>query len=199
MRFLRRDAEPAAQDGAPTRTRPVATPGQLRRERRALLRAREERIRDLGGLMLEMYRRDRFREDLIFEQCGELLSLEARLAELDTLLSAATFGTRRTATGRCVCGAPLIWGSHFCSNCGRPSGDAVVACARCSHPLPADAHFCVNCGTIAEAPAVQAAVETPEAAYEEAAVEAEAQQAAAAAEAEAEAAGEGGEGDPWER
>jgi hypothetical protein len=158
------------------------------------MRAREERIRDLGGLMLEMYRRDRFREDLIFEQCGELLSVEARLAELDTLLSAASFGTRRAATGRCLCGAPLIWGSHFCSNCGRPSGDAVVACARCSHPLPADAHFCVNCGTIAEAPAVPETAETPEEAYEEAAVEAEAVQEEAAQQAAQPA-----EGDPWER
>jgi hypothetical protein len=192
MRFLRREDAPAAQEGAPARPRPVATPGQLRRERRALTRAREERIRDLGGLMLEMYRRDRFREDLIFEQCGELLSLEARLAELDSLLSAATFGSRRPATGRCNCGAPLIWGSHFCSNCGRPSGDAVVACARCSHPLPADAHFCVNCGSVAEAPAVAAAVDTPDEAYEEAAAEAEAAQQEAAAD-------EAAAGDPWER
>jgi len=193
MRFLRREPA-AAPEGAPARPRPVATPGQLRRERRALLRAREERIRDLGGLMLEMYRRDRFREDLIFEQCGELLSLEARLGELETLLDAASFGARRTTSGRCLCGAPLIWGSHFCSNCGRPVGDAVVSCARCSHPLAADAHFCVNCGTAAEAPEVPAAVETPEEAYEEAAVEAEAQQAAVADEPAEEA-----EGDPWER
>lgn len=181
-------ADPAAH------RRPVATPGQLRRERRALVRAREERIRDLGGLMLEMYRRDRFREDLIQEQCGELLSLEARLADLDAMLSAATFAGRRAATGRCLCGAPLVWGSHFCSNCGRPVGDAIVACARCSHPLPADAQFCMNCGTRAEAPeVVQAEAEgaTPDEAYEEAAVEAE-----AAAEQEPEAAEE--VADPWE-
>jgi hypothetical protein len=188
----------------------VATPGQLRRERRALLRAREERIRDLGGLMLEMYRRDRFREDLIFEQCGELLSLEARLAELEAMLSAATFGARRAATGRCLCGAPLLWGAHFCSNCGRPSGDTVVACARCGHPLPADAAFCVSCGTAAEAPEVPEAVATPDEAYEEAAVEAEAvQQAAIEEAAEADDASDvvaddledavEPAGDPWER
>ena len=32
-------------------------PGLLRRERRALLKARDERLRDLGGLVVEMYRR----------------------------------------------------------------------------------------------------------------------------------------------
>jgi hypothetical protein len=199
MRFSRRERTAPAADGASARARPVATPGQLRRERRALVRAREERIRDLGGLMLEMYRRDRFREDLIYEQCGELLSLEARLGELDTLLNAG-LGARRAASGRCLCGAPLIWGSHFCSNCGRPVSDAVVACGRCSHPLPADAKFCLNCGTAAETPeVVPAAATTPDEAYEEAAVEAEAQQAAQDEAAAGEAALEPGEADPWER
>ena len=35
---------------------------ELRRERRALLLLREERLRELGGLTLEMYRRDQFNE-----------------------------------------------------------------------------------------------------------------------------------------
>jgi hypothetical protein len=129
MALFRRRTEMPADPAA--HRRPVATPGQLRRERRALVRAREERIRDLGGLMLEMYRRDRFREDLIQEQCGELLSLDARLGDLDAMLSAATFATRRAASGRCACGAPLVWGAHFCSNCGRPAGDPVVGGAPC--------------------------------------------------------------------
>ena len=43
----------------------VPAPGALRRERRTLVRTREERIRDLGGLMLEMYRRDQLRQDLL--------------------------------------------------------------------------------------------------------------------------------------
>src|ERR687896_2690203 len=98
-RFRKRPAdaprEAASQAQAPAMARGrVPAPGALRRERRALVRAREERIRDLGGLMLEMYRRDRFREDLIWEQCGELLSLEARLADLDAMLAAGTFAKR---------------------------------------------------------------------------------------------------------
>jgi hypothetical protein len=201
MRLPRRERPAPPADGAPARARAVATPGQLRRERRALVRAREERIRDLGGLMLEMYRRDRFREDLIFEQCGELLSLEARLNELDTMLNAG-LGARRATSGRCLCGAPLIWGSHFCSNCGRAVSDPVVACARCSQPLPADAKFCLSCGTAAEAPqVVPALAETPDEAYEEAAVEAAAVEAAAVEAAAAEEAEEARpeEADPWER
>ena len=62
-------------------------PSRLRRERRSLLRLRDELLRDLGGLMLEMVRRDQFRQDLLLERCAELTELDARLAELDGLLA----------------------------------------------------------------------------------------------------------------
>ncbi len=151
LRFLSRrpedappDQPPAPPQPAPIR-RPLPPPGQLRRERRTLLRVREQRIRDLGGLMLEMYRRDQFRQDLLVDRCAELLSLEERLQELDQLLSTA-HSLRRGPAARCECGAPVIWGSHFCANCGRPVGDAVVACPSCNAAVPADSRFCASCG-----------------------------------------------------
>jgi hypothetical protein len=151
-RFLSRgrpaapEAQPAPVDPA---RRPLPPAGQLRRERRALLRRREERIRDLGGIVLEMVRRDEFREDLVYEQAADLIGLEDRLHELETLLAAATGVRRSPPSARCMCGAPVLWGQHFCSNCGRPAGDAVVACATCGHALPADAKFCASCGATA--------------------------------------------------
>jgi hypothetical protein len=124
--------------------RALPPPGVIRRERRVLARTREEKLRDLGGLMLEMYRRDRFREDLLSERCSELLGLDARLHELDEMLAAAR---RRIPAGRCECGAPLPWGSHFCPHCGRPAGERpVIACDECGHPLSGDARFCASCG-----------------------------------------------------
>jgi hypothetical protein len=142
---------------APRRTLPP--PGVIRRERRNVERARDEKLRDLGGLMLEMYRRDTFREDLLADRCNELLGLDARLHELDEMLAVSR---RRVPAGRCVCGSPLPWGSHFCPNCGRPAGQTVVACPECEHPLPADAHFCANCGAAA-AGETDAALAEPEA------------------------------------
>jgi DNA-directed RNA polymerase subunit RPC12/RpoP len=125
--------------------RRAPSPGALRRERRAIVKAREERIRNLGGLTLEMYRRSSFRDQLLIEQCREIVALEERLSELDSMLDAVA--TARRAPKTCECGAPVPWGSHFCANCGRPVGaDPVVACEGCSHPLPADASFCANCG-----------------------------------------------------
>ena len=152
--FLSRVLKPAADvapppPAAPAR-RPLPPAGQLRRERRALLKLREERIRDLGGIVLEMIRRDEFREDLVYEQAAELIGLEDRLHELEALLAAATSVRRATPSVRCACGAPVMWGSHFCGNCGRPVGaDAIVACGTCGHALQADAKFCAGCGTAA--------------------------------------------------
>jgi hypothetical protein len=128
-----------------------------------LLRVREERLRDLGGLMLEMFRRDQFRQDLLVERCDELIALDDRIQELETLL-AATVSTRRAApAARCACGAPIVWGSHFCANCGRPTSASppVVACAKCGAALPAEAKFCAACGKTvgAEQRAHAAAVE----------------------------------------
>ena len=152
------NASVTAPTAAPTPARrPLPPSGQLRRERRALLREREDRIRDLGGIVLEMIRRDEFREDLVYEQAAELIGLEDRLHELEALLAAATSVRRTTPAVRCACGAPVLWGSHFCGNCGRPVGaDAVVACSVCGHALQADAKFCAGCGTPSAGPGAAA-------------------------------------------
>ena len=73
-RFRRKEPATAGARPAGPPRRALPHPGQLRRERRALLRVREERLRDLGGLMLEMFRRDQFRQDLLVERCDELLA-----------------------------------------------------------------------------------------------------------------------------
>jgi hypothetical protein len=90
--------------------------GVLRRERRALLKAREDALRDLGGLLVEMYRRGGFRDDLLAERAASVIGIDARLAEIESLLH----GARQVQ--RCECGAPVLRGSHFCPNCGRELG-----------------------------------------------------------------------------
>ena len=107
---------------APPRRRRLAPPAsELRRERRALMRVREERLRDLGGLALEMYRRDRFREDLLVERCTSLIALESRIHELDALLRLSSPLRRAEPVARCECGAPLLATMNFCATCGRPA------------------------------------------------------------------------------
>src|SRR6266849_6396068 len=126
-RFRRAHDSESAPPPSPTPRavrRALPPAGQVRRERRALLQLREGRLRDLGGLILEMYRRDQFRQDLLVDRCSELVSLEERLAELDTLLAATVSRGRARRAARCECGAPVFWGSKFCGQCGRAVGAA---------------------------------------------------------------------------
>lgn len=111
--------------------------------------------------MLEMFKRDRFNEELVGERCEELVGLEGRLHEIDAMLTQAAVSRHAPASStRCHCGAPVPVGSHFCPNCGRPAGEApVVACAQCGSPLPAEAAFCGRCGaaTAEQEPEAEAA------------------------------------------
>ena len=121
--------------------------------------------------MLEMFRRDQFRQDLLVERCDELIALDERLQELDTLLAASVSARRPAPSARCECGAPIVWGSHFCANCGRPvtATPPVVTCVKCGSALAADAKFCAVCGKAvtaaqqSEAAAVQPQAELLEA------------------------------------
>jgi len=123
-----------------------ATPAALKRERRVLLREREQLVRDLGGIVYEMFRLDRFRVEVVTARCRALVELDERLDHVEELLA----GARRRGA-RCECGAPIPWGSHFCQNCGRPVGpQPVVSCARCGSPLAADVRFCGTCGSAVE-------------------------------------------------
>ena len=102
--FSRRPAAPTASD--------------LRRERHAFLLLREERLRDLGGLTLEMYRRDEFNPAVVVERCSELVAIETRISEIDALLAAAR-GIRSRPGTICSCGAPILIGARYCPSCGR--------------------------------------------------------------------------------
>lgn len=146
MRLFRRSGppeQPAPASGR-TRRRIAPPPSDLRRERKLLLREREARLRDLGGLAMEMYRQDSFREHLLYERCAEVAQIEDRLLELELMLD-----VRRPPGARCECGAPIFWGSHFCANCGRQVGEALTACANCGSAIPTAAAFCPTCGASA--------------------------------------------------
>jgi hypothetical protein len=132
---------------------PEPDPARLARERRALARQREIDIRDVGGLAVEMVRRDRWKPDLLITRAGDVLTVEQRMHELDSLLAAEATARTFPNVAYCKCGAPLPPGVHFCSHCGRPAATtpAVVTCAHCGQPLPADANFCSFCGNTAAA------------------------------------------------
>lgn len=142
--------ETVEESAVPPAPAPVPPgPAEMRRERRALARHREIELRDVGGLAVEMVRRDRFNPDLLQSRAHEVLSLEHRMHELDSLLVAEISVRGLRTVVHCKCGAPLPPGVHFCSHCGRPAPTtpAVVTCDHCGQPLPADANFCSFCGS----------------------------------------------------
>ena len=114
--------------GTPADSRPAyvaPSSRELKRERRALLDVREDRLRDLGGLAREMYKRDRFNAGLVVERCAELVAIEARVQEIDALLDGTARVRRGGAGALCICGAPILLGARFCATCGRQLGGAV--------------------------------------------------------------------------
>ena len=132
---------------------PEPEPVRLQRERRELTELREIEMRDVGGLAVEMVRRDRWKPDLLISRAHEVLALEQRMHELDSLLAAEATARNFPNVAYCKCGAPLVPGVHFCGHCGRPAPTTppVLTCAHCGQPLPADVNFCSFCGNPANA------------------------------------------------
>ncbi|MGH3041867.1 MAG: zinc ribbon domain-containing protein [Gaiellaceae bacterium] len=132
---------------------PEPDPVRLQRERRELGEGREIELRDVGGLAVEMVRRDRWNADLLVSRAHDVLALEQRMHELDSLLVAEATVRSFPNVAYCKCGSPLVPGVHFCGHCGRPAPTAppVLTCTHCGQPLPAEVNFCSFCGNAATA------------------------------------------------
>jgi hypothetical protein len=117
----------AASGGRASRLDWSFRPGRLGTHRKLykLARERDTRIRDLGGLTLEMVRRERLNPDLLSAQAGRILELERVVAEIES--PPADQPADETQDGEsgteilCSCGWALEPGTRFCSHCGRPT------------------------------------------------------------------------------
>ena len=125
--------------------------------------ARETTLRDLGGLMLEMYKRNRFREELLLDKCEEVLAIEVEIAHVDQRLfqMAPPNAAGMRPIGRCECGAPIHPGQNFCGVCGRSFATLTQArsCMRCGTALRQGDHYCSTCGS--EAPDMLQVLDAP--------------------------------------
>lgn len=145
------DGEQPAEAAPPTALTPAQV-AALRRDRRTRMRDRERRIRDLGGLALEMVRRGRLSPGLLERRAGEVLDLEREIHAIDGVLRTAVDATpgptiASIPAASCQCGAQLAPGANFCANCGRPVEVAPPrTCEACGRTSPASARFCGGCG-----------------------------------------------------
>jgi len=112
---------PAGQDPAAADRANFNERGRMRRRLRFLRRARELAFRDLGGLVFDMHRFGRQREDLVGAKVATLGRIDGELRTLQTAL-----GERRPLT---ILREP-----------------GIAACPRCAAIHGTDARFCPSCG-----------------------------------------------------
>lgn len=114
--------------------------GRLRRRLRYLRKLRELQVRDLGGLVFDLRRFERKRDDLVAQKIDqiraaddELRALEAALDERRDLRDVREPGIGGTCP-RCF----AIFGSNdrFCGDCGAALGGAVQGPAQVTAPPP---------------------------------------------------------------
>jgi hypothetical protein len=108
----------------PPATRPPSV-GQLRRERKRLWDERQETTYHVGGLAIEMRRRDMLDDGLIARRADIVLDTDARIVAIDEQLAGIDEQRRRSRVrmpppqGYCLsCGGPYLADAAFCSRCG---------------------------------------------------------------------------------
>ncbi len=103
---------------------------RLRRERRKLMREREELVFHLGGLAYELHRRDLLTSEVAQRRATAIMKLDNAVHEIDTHLSAHDRARRAGRRGGVVVSEPV----------------EVGACLVCRAPFISDARFCSQCG-----------------------------------------------------
>jgi hypothetical protein len=102
--------------------------GKLRRRLRFVRRARELALRDLGGLVFDLHRFGRERNDLVEQKLGALATLDSEMRALQTLLDDHPEVTvlHEPGVASCPrCGALHASDAAYCSACGLPVGRGV--------------------------------------------------------------------------
>lgn len=126
--------EPEAAEAAHTQTHVIEAPaptasfrdrGKLRRRLRFLRRARELAYRDIGGLIFDMRRFGRNRQDLLDAKLGALGAVDQELRVLEHALGdrRSIHELREPGISSCPrCGALHDSEANFCPHCGLQLG-----------------------------------------------------------------------------
>ena len=149
------DAAAEPHDAAP-RFRQRA---RMRRRLRYLRRLRELAFRDLGGLVFDLHRFGRQRDDLVHGKLESLREIDAELRTLEAALDDRREYTdlREAGVAACPrCGALHDTGANFCPGCGTSLRRSVVKDAAPVSVTPAEGE-----PTAADQPAEQQPSSTP--------------------------------------
>ena len=125
-------AEEPSPEGEPESTQPAAlrqgkAPGRnrIKRDRQRLDSERQEAQFHLGGLAVELFRRDALTEQVLRSKAAELIDLDEQVRLLDWRLEAIETERRQRkgmeppVAGACLsCGAEFAPAAAFCWRCG---------------------------------------------------------------------------------
>jgi len=111
--------------------------GRMRRRLRYLRKLRELQVRDLGGLVFDLRRFERNRDDLLAHKIDQVRACDDELRQLELALEERRDlrDVREPGIGGTCPRCFAIHGSadRFCSNCGAALGGAVQGPARPAH------------------------------------------------------------------
>jgi hypothetical protein len=111
----------------------------MRRRLRYLRHARELAYRDLGGLMFELWRFSRARDDLVLGKLQRLSEIETELVALEVALGQPgdVLVVHEPGVAACPnCGELHGTGANFCPNCGLGFSAAAAVPAAPAAPPP---------------------------------------------------------------
>jgi hypothetical protein len=115
--------------------------GRLRRRLRYLRKLRELQVRDLGGLVFDLRRFERKRDDLVAQKIDQIRATDNELRVLETALEERRDlrDVREPGIGGTCPRCFALYGSNdrFCANCGAALGGAVQGPAQVTVPAPA--------------------------------------------------------------
>jgi hypothetical protein len=124
--------EPAGLEPAePSARRPTARErGRMRRRLRKLVRLRDAKLRELGGLVLELERLGRENPELVAARTGELRTIDDEARELAAALRDERDLSEVLAagiTGTCSeCGALMSTDDRYCARCGTAASESTL-------------------------------------------------------------------------
>lgn len=134
---------------------------RLRNQLRILEKEKDDRLRDLGRLVYDMVRLDKYHPQEVREFCLKIGEVDRQIVlvveEIKKTQALSSQSGQESFITTCDCGAGLSAKQKFCGGCGRDvsaltlqpvlPAEETKPCTSCGFEIKAAANFCGKCGT----------------------------------------------------
>jgi hypothetical protein len=133
---------------------------RLRNQLRTLEKDKDDRLRDLGRMVYDMVRLDKYQPQEVSEFCRKIGDIDRQIVlveeEIKRAQALSSQSGQESFIATCDCGAGLSANQKFCGVCGREvsgltvqpehSPDKSRLCSSCGSEIKTEAKFCGKCG-----------------------------------------------------